>query len=54
METNDEFVKINTLRELAEESLKNEDPDTANKYLDELTALQDIVDKKSSRGGKVG
>jgi HK97 family phage major capsid protein len=47
METNDEFVKINTLRELAEESLKNEDPDTANKYLDELTALQDIVDKKA-------
>ena len=30
METNDEFVKINALQELAEESLKNEDPDAAN------------------------
>jgi HK97 family phage major capsid protein len=47
METNEEFVKINALAELAEESLKNEDPDTANKYLDEMTALQDIADKKA-------
>ena len=48
METNDEFVKINALRELAEESLKNEDADAANKYLDEMTALQDVADKKAN------
>jgi hypothetical protein len=54
METNDEFVKINALRELAEESLKNEDPDTANKYLDEMTALTRYCRQKSSCGGTVG
>jgi HK97 family phage major capsid protein len=47
METNEKFVKINALRELAEASLKNEDSDAANKYLDEMEALQDVAEKEA-------
>lgn len=46
METNDKFVKIEALQQLALEALKKEDPATATNYLNEMDELQTAVEKE--------
>ena len=46
METNDKFVKIEALQQLAKEALKNEDTATATTYLNEMDELQSKVEKE--------
>ena len=44
METNDKFVKIEALQQLAKEALKNADTATATNYLNEMDELQTAVE----------